>query len=58
VAVEYDHAFLGSRSLNFLSTGALIPAGTFSRNVTVRQDLDMITARVSYHFSGPVVANY
>jgi outer membrane immunogenic protein len=57
-ALEYDHAFLGSRTLNLVSTGLLIPAGTFSRSATIRQDVDMVTARINYTFGGPVVAKY
>jgi outer membrane immunogenic protein len=56
--VEYDHAFMGNHNLNFVATGALAPVGTFSRNVTVRQDIDMVTARINYHFGGPAIARY
>jgi|SRR5579864_4894117 len=56
VGVEYDHLFMGSRSLNFTSTVA--PAGTSSRVDSIKQDVDMATVRVNYRWGGPVVAKY
>ena len=53
VGVEYDHLFMGSRSLNFT-----VPGGVFFRTDTVKQDVDMGTVRVNYTFGGPVVAKY
>lgn len=29
-----------------------------SHNTNVRQDVDMVTARINYRFGGPVVAKY
>jgi outer membrane immunogenic protein len=58
IAGEYGHAFMGSRTLNFTSTGAFIPAGAFSRTDSVTQDMDLFTVRVNYRFGGPVVARY
>lgn len=55
-AVEYDHLFMGNRSINF--TSVLPPVGVFSRNDSIRQDVDLVTARVNYRFGGPVVARY
>jgi outer membrane immunogenic protein len=57
-AVEYDHMFMGSGTTNFYSTGATIGAGLFSRNDTIHQDVDMVTARINYRWGGPVVAKY
>ncbi|PZA11991.1 hypothetical protein DNX69_08150 [Rhodopseudomonas palustris] len=49
VAVEYDHVFLDSRDMNFAPT----------TNVDrVKQDLDLVTARINYRWGGPVVARY
>jgi outer membrane immunogenic protein len=56
VAVEYDHLFMGSRSLNF--TSVLPPVGILSRNDSIRQDVDLVTARINYRFGGPVLARY
>ena len=50
VAFEYDHIFLGDRNITFAS-----PTFTVDR---IRQDVDMVTARVNYRFGGPVVAKY
>ncbi|RXH09680.1 porin family protein [Bradyrhizobium guangzhouense] len=56
VGVEYDHLFLGRRDLTF--TSALPPAGGLSRTDSIRQDVDMVTARINYRFGGPVIAKY
>jgi outer membrane immunogenic protein len=53
VAVEYDHLFMGNRSITTTSTGVLagIPAGGIFRTDSIRQDVDMVTARIDYHFN-------
>ncbi|WP_366145911.1 outer membrane beta-barrel protein, partial [Bradyrhizobium sp.] len=51
-ALEYDHLFMGSENVAF-SNGA-VPAGFDN----IRQDVDMITARVNYRFGGPVIGRY
>lgn len=60
--VEYDHLFMGSRNVTFTTTGAAgafgPPAGTVFRTDNIRQDVDMVTARINYRFGGPVVARY
>jgi outer membrane immunogenic protein len=53
VAVEYDHLFMGNRDINFV-----VPGGVLSTVVNVRQDVDLITARINYRFGGPVIARY
>src|SRR6266849_4586397 len=60
VAVEYDHLFMGNRAIAFTSTGVLagIPAGSIFRTDSIRQDVDMVTARVNFRFGGPGVARY
>ena len=64
VAVEYDHLFMGNHSSNFTSTGVLgvgvIPVGGVFRTDSIRQDVDLITARINYRFNwgGPVVGKY
>jgi outer membrane immunogenic protein len=55
-AVEYDHLFMGNRSLNF--TSVLPPVGIVSRNDSIRQDVDMATVRVNYRWGGPVIPRY
>jgi outer membrane immunogenic protein len=54
VAVEYDHLFMGSSSVNLINT-----FGGFDRTESIKQDVDMGTVRVNYTFGGPpVVAKY
>jgi len=57
-AVEYDHLFMGNKTITFTSAGGLVPAGGFSRTDRIRQDVDMVTARINYRWGGPVVAKY
>jgi outer membrane immunogenic protein len=54
VGFEYDHAFMGTRDVNFTAT----PVAFFSRTERVSQDIDMATVRINYRFGGPVVARY
>jgi outer membrane immunogenic protein len=54
LALEYDHAFMGSQTLTFTA----VPVAGLSRNDSISQSIDMITARVNYRFGAPVVAKY
>jgi outer membrane immunogenic protein len=56
VALEYDHLFMGSGSLNFFAPP--VTGVGFVFNDTIKQDVDMGTVRVNYRFGGPVVAKY
>jgi outer membrane immunogenic protein len=58
LALEYDHLFMGTNTINLNSTGALGPAGTLSRTDSIGQNVDLITVRVNYRFGGPIVARY
>jgi outer membrane immunogenic protein len=60
VAFEYDHLFMGHRDITLTSQGVLagIPAGVPFRTDSIRQDVDMVTARINYRFGGPVIAKY
>jgi outer membrane immunogenic protein len=60
VAVEYDHLFMGRRDVTFTSAGVLagIPAGSVFRTDSIRQDVDLVTARINYRFGGPAVGRY
>jgi outer membrane immunogenic protein len=51
--VEYTHAFLGARDVTF--TPSPIGAAVVDR---IKQDVDLVTARINYRFGGPVVARY
>jgi outer membrane immunogenic protein len=53
VAAEYDHLFMGTRTLDFYTLG-----GVFTREDAIRQDIDIVTVRVNYRFGGPVIAKY
>jgi len=53
VGVEYDHLFMQDQTVGFTT-----PGGVFAGNDRIRQDVDMGTVRVNYHFGGPVVARY
>ena len=55
-AIEYDHLFMGTRNVSF--TSVLPPAGLNSRNDSIRQDVDMVTARINYRWGGPVISKY
>jgi outer membrane immunogenic protein len=54
--IEYDHLFMGNTNNSF-SVANPIVAGALNR---IRQDVDMVTVRVNYHWNwgSPVVANY
>jgi outer membrane immunogenic protein len=54
VAFEYDHLFMGNRTLNFNST----ITGAFSRTDNIKQDVDIGAVRVNYRWGGPVIAKY
>jgi opacity protein-like surface antigen len=56
VGVEYDHLFMGTRSVNFTD-----PTGAFFQNENIRQDVDIGLVRLNYRFGGwgaPVTARY
>ncbi len=53
VGLEYDHLFMQDKTVNFTQ-----PNGAFFANDRVRQDVDLVTARLNYKFGGPVVAKY
>jgi outer membrane immunogenic protein len=56
--LEYDHMFMGTRDVNFYTSGNFGPAGIYDRTDRIRQDVDLFTARLNYKFGGPVVAKY
>jgi outer membrane immunogenic protein len=61
LGVEYDHLFMGDKTIGFSSTGIVPlvgPAGTFLGTDRIHQDVDLITARISYRWGSPVVAKY
>jgi outer membrane immunogenic protein len=53
VGVEYNHLFMQDKTHTFTDT-----TGTFFGTERIRQDVDLVTARVNYRWGGPVVAKY
>jgi outer membrane immunogenic protein len=53
-AVEYDHLFMDGRDLTFSPAG--VPATQVVERI--KQDVDLVTARINYRWGGPVVAKY
>src|SRR5690349_4412509 len=56
--IEYDHMFMQDKTYNFVSNGAGFPVGTLVAQSRIRQDVDIITARINYRFGGPVATQY
>jgi outer membrane immunogenic protein len=55
-ALEYDHLFMGNNTARMTADPFFI--AQLSHHVNIRQDVDMLTARINYRFGGPVVAKY
>jgi outer membrane immunogenic protein len=53
IGVEYDHMFMQDKTYAFTT-----PAGVFFGNDRIRQDVDLVTARLNYKFGGPILAKY
>jgi outer membrane immunogenic protein len=53
VGIEYDHMFMQDRTVAFTA-----PGGVFFGNDRIRQDVDLVTARLNYKFGGPILAKY
>ncbi|MFC0242979.1 outer membrane protein [Rhodopseudomonas telluris] len=47
-AVEYDHLFLDKKDVTFTNTAV----------ERIKQDADIVTARINYRWGGPIVAKY
>ena len=50
--VEYDHLFMQDKTTTFTT-----PTGAFFTD-RIRQDVDLVTARINYRWGGPLVARY
>jgi outer membrane immunogenic protein len=50
--IEYNHLFMQDRTYNFISNGAGIAPGLLVAQSRIRQDVDIVTARINYKFSG------
>ena len=54
--IEWDHLFMGNRNIGFAST---TPPTIALRTESISQDVDLVTARINYHWgASPVVARY
>jgi outer membrane immunogenic protein len=54
--VEYDHLFMGTQNFAFSTTGNVAVAAAPTDRI--RQDIDLVTARINYVFGGPSIAKY
>src|SRR5262249_55769149 len=54
VGFEYDHLFMGSRTVVFSNTAT----GALSRWDNIKQDVDIGSVRVNYRWGGPVIGKY
>jgi outer membrane immunogenic protein len=52
--VEYDHLFMGNRSVSFTD----VATGLLFATDNVRQDVDLVTVRVNYRWGGPAISKY
>jgi outer membrane immunogenic protein len=58
---EYDHLFMGNRSVGLYSTGIVPGVGTAGALVGTNrmgQDADLVTVRVNYRWGGAAMARY
>jgi outer membrane immunogenic protein len=60
---EYDHLFMGGKTVGLYSTGLVAPqllgpAGTLVGTNRMVQDIDLITVRVNYRWGGSSVSRY
>jgi outer membrane immunogenic protein len=53
VGVEYNHLFMQDRTYTFTT-----PGGAFFGTDRIRQDVDLVTARLNYRFGGPSISKY
>ncbi|MDO9382788.1 MAG: autotransporter outer membrane beta-barrel domain-containing protein [Hyphomicrobiaceae bacterium] len=53
LGINYDHMFMQDKTYTFTDT-----TGAFFINNRIRQDVDLVTARINYRWGGPVVAKY
>ncbi|MDA9529204.1 MULTISPECIES: outer membrane protein [unclassified Bradyrhizobium] len=60
VGFEYNHIFLGHRTIDFTGSGnfAGAPLGAFTASNRISQDVDIGLIRVNYRWGGPLIARY
>jgi outer membrane immunogenic protein len=50
--IEYNHKFMQDKTYSLVSNGVIVPAGIQMAQSRIRQDVDIVTARINYKFSG------
>ena len=60
VGFEYDHIFLGNRTITFTGSGNFVGGalGVATRSERISQDVDIGLIRVNYRWGGPILAKY
>ncbi len=60
VGFEYDHLFLGNRTISFTGSGNFLvaPIGAATRSERISQDVDIGLVRVNYRWGGPIITQY
>ncbi|KYK45012.1 hypothetical protein A1D31_12450 [Bradyrhizobium liaoningense] len=60
VGFEYDHIFLGHRTIDFTGSGNFVaaPLGAFTASNRIGQDVDIGLIRLNYRWGGPMIARY
>ncbi|ULK98092.1 outer membrane beta-barrel protein [Bradyrhizobium sp. I71] len=60
VGFEYDHIFLGHRTIDFTGSGNFVtaPLGVFTASNRIGQDVDIGLIRLNYRWGGPMIARY
>jgi outer membrane immunogenic protein len=54
IGIEYDHLFMGDRNIDTFST----TTGLFTGTDRIRQDVDLVTARLNYRFNWGAPVQY
>jgi len=57
VGFEYDHIFLGNRTMTFTGSGNLpaAPLGAVARSERISRDVDIALIGVNYRWGGPLI---
>jgi outer membrane immunogenic protein len=60
VGIEYNHLFMDRSDVTLTSQGVLagIPAGSPFRTDSIRNDVDMVTARINWRFGASGLGRY
>ena len=53
LGIEYNHLFMQDKTYNFVSNGVTAPPGALVGTDRIRQDVDLVTARINYKLRRP-----